>query len=200
MPQSASRVFLNVPFDKPYEPIFIGLVGALIHLGKYPTTVLELGGGAARRMDRLIAAIRGNLFSVHDLSRVELSGRGMSAVPRFNMPFELGLAVAVSLSDRRRPRHGFVLLESRPFRLQRSLSDMNGHDPFIHNGTQGGAIRSMVEAFSIAGPTDMGAARRLVRRLGRVADNLKRAHRADTVFSRTICNELIDAASRLRGQ
>ena len=135
MPQSASRVFLNVPFDKPYEPIFIGLVGALIHLGKYPTTVLELGGGA---------------------------------VPRFKMPFELGLAVAVSLSDRRRPRHGFVLLESRLFRLQRSLSDMNGHDPFIQNGTQGSAIRSMV------------AARRPVRRLGRVADNPKRAHRADS--------------------
>jgi len=200
MPQSASRVFLNVPFDKPYEPIFIGLVGALIHLGKYPTTVLELGGGAAPRMDRLIAAIRGNPFSVHDLSRVEPSGRGAGAVPRFNMPFELGLAVAVSLSDRRRPRHGFVLLESRRFRLQRSLSDMNGYDPLIHNDTQGGAIRAMFEAFSVAGPADMGPARRLVRRLGQVANRLKREHRADTVFSRTMCNELIDMAARLRGQ
>jgi hypothetical protein len=200
MPQSTNRVFLNVPFDKPYEPIFIGLVGALVHLGKRPTTVLELAGGAAPRLDRLIAAIRENPFSVHDLSRVEPSGRGPSAVPRFNMPFELGLAVAVSLTERQRPRHGFVLLESRPFRIQRSLSDMNGHDPFIHNGTQGGAIRSMVEAFSIAGPTDIGAARRLVRRLGHVADNLKRTHRADTLFSRTMCNELIDAATRLRDQ
>jgi hypothetical protein len=200
MRQSATRVFLNVPFDKPYEPIFIGLVGALIHLGKYPTTVLELGGGTAPRIDRLIAAIRANPFSVHDLSRVQPSGRGTSAVPRFNMPFELGLAVAVSLSERRNAKHGFVLLESKPFRLQQSLSDMNGHDPFIHNGTQRGAIRTMVEAFAVAGPTDIGAARRLVRRLGRVADNLKRAHRANTVFSRTVCNELFDAASRLRGQ
>src|SRR5258706_7925846 len=116
MPQSASRVFLNVPLDKPYEPIFIGLVGALIHLGKYPTTVLELGGRSAPRLDRLIEAIRGNPFSVHDLSRVEPSRRGAGAIPRFNMPFELGLAVAVSLSHRGRPRHGFVLLESRRFR------------------------------------------------------------------------------------
>lgn len=200
MPQSASRVFLNVPFDEPYEPIFIGLVGALIHLGKYPTTVLELGGGAAPRMDRLIAAIRGNPFSVHDLSRVEPFGRGVGAVARFNMPFELGLAVAVSLTDRRRPRHGFVLLESRRFRLQRSLSDMNGYDPLIHNGTQRGAIRAMFEAFSVAGPADMGPAHRLVRRLGHVANRLKREHRADTVFSRTMCNELTDMAARLRGQ
>jgi hypothetical protein len=92
--RDGSNVFLNIPFDKVYEPIFIGLVGALVHLGKRPTTVLELGGGAAPRMNRLINAIRGNTFSVHDLSRVEVSGRGAGAVPRFNMPFETGLAVA----------------------------------------------------------------------------------------------------------
>jgi hypothetical protein len=200
MPPRASGVFLNVPFDRPYEPIFIGLVGALVHLGKRPTTVLELGGGAALRIDRLISAIRENPFSVHDLSRVRLSPRAAGGVPRFNMPFELGLAVAVSRSDRRRPRHGFVLLESRPFRLQHSLSDMNGYDPLIHNDTQGGGIRLMFEAFSAAGSADLGPARRLVRRLREVAIQLKRDHRAETVFSRTICNELIDAASRLRGR
>jgi len=59
------------------------------------------------------------------------------------MPFELGLAVALSLSESRRQRHGFVLLESKRFRLQRSLSDMNGYDPLIHHGTQGGAIHSI---------------------------------------------------------
>ena len=198
MAGDTTRVFLNVPFDKDYEPIFLGLLGALVHLGKHPTTVLELGGGAAPRMDRLIEAIRGNAFSVHDLSRVEPSGRGASAVPRFNMPFELGLAVAVSLSAHRRPKHGFVLLESRRFRLQRSLSDMNGYDPLIHNGTQGGAIRAMFEAFSTAGPADFGAARRLVRRLSEVAVGLKRAHGAKTVFSRTMCNELTEMATRLR--
>jgi len=106
MPRDKRDVFLNVPFDAAYEPIFIGLVGALVHLGRRPTTVLELGGGASPRMDRLIGAIRGNPFSVHDLSRVEPSGRGAGAVPRFNLPFELGLAVAVSRFESRRARHG----------------------------------------------------------------------------------------------
>ena len=198
MPPSGSRVFLNVPFDKAYEPVFIGLVGALVHLGKRPTTVFDLGGGLAPLIDRLISAIQDNAFSVHDLTRVELSGTGAAAVPRFNMPFELGLAVAVSLIDRRQPRHSFVLLESSRFRLQRSLSDMNGYDPFIHNGTQGGAVRAMFEAFSEAGSSDMGAARRLVKRLRQVAERLKRRHRARSMFNRTICSELIDAATRLR--
>ena len=198
--RSAGTVFLNVHFDKPYEPIFIGLLGALVSLGKRPTTVLELGGGAAPRLDRLIDAIRGNPFSVHDLSRIELSGRGVGAVPRFNMPFELGLAVAVSLSERRRPRHGFVLLETKPFRLQRSLSDMNGYDPLIHKGTQGGAVRTMFEAFAGRGAADITAARRLVRRLDQVADRLRRSHGASTIFSRAICDELTATATRLRGQ
>jgi cellobiose-specific phosphotransferase system component IIA len=77
---------------------------------------------------------------------------------------------------------------------------MNGYDPLIHNGTQGGAIRSMFEAFSAAEASDIGAARRLVRRLGQLANGLKRAHRAQTVFSRTMCNELIGMATRLRDQ
>jgi predicted ABC-type ATPase len=77
---------------------------------------------------------------------------------------------------------------------------MNGYDPLIHNDTQGGGIRLMFEAFSAAGSADLGPARRLVRRLREVAIQLKRDHRAETVFSRTICNELIDAASRLRGR
>jgi hypothetical protein len=59
-------VFLNVPFDEPYEPIFIGLLGALVSLGKRPTTVLELGGGATPRMDRLIDDLRSS-----DLRRID---------------------------------------------------------------------------------------------------------------------------------
>ena len=81
-----------------------------------------------------------------------------------------------SVPDEGRPRHGFVLLESRLFRLQRSLSDTNGYDPLIHRGSQGGVIRAMFEAFSTAGPADIGAARRLVRRLSQVADGFKRVY------------------------
>ena len=77
---------------------------------------------------------------------------------------------------------------------------MNGYDPFIHNGTQGGAIRSMFEAFSDAGPADLGAARRLVGKLVHVAERLKRKDRIRTVFSRTICAELIEVATRLGDQ
>lgn len=168
------RVFLNIPFDAAYEPIAVGLVAALVHLGIQPTTVLELGGGAAPRLDRLLEQIRGSDFSVHDLSRVQVSGRGRGAVPRFNMPFELGLAVAVARLDRDRSAHTCALLEARPYRLQRSLSDMNGFDPIIHNGTRAGAVRSMFEIFAVTSPADLRSALRLAAGLARAAKRLKR--------------------------
>jgi hypothetical protein len=194
------RVFLNIPFDSAYEPIFIGLFAALVHLGKRPVTVLQLGGGVAPRLDRLLEQIRSSAFSVHDLSRVQLSGRGCGAVPRFNMPFELGLAVAVARLDRIQSAHTCALLEARPFRLQRSLSDMNGFDPIIHNGTRAGAVRSMFEIFAVTSPADLRSALRLAARLARASKQLKRDHRTRTLFTRVVFNELFMAAALLRGR
>ena len=48
------------------------------------------------------------------------------------MPFELGMAVALARGNNSRR---FVLLETKRYRLQRTLSDLNGFDPGIHEGT-----------------------------------------------------------------
>jgi hypothetical protein len=48
------------------------------------------------------------------------------------MPFELG--IAVEIAQRRRPPHQWFVFEARRYRLQRSLSDLNGTDPHIHDG------------------------------------------------------------------
>ena len=64
-------------------------------------------------------------YSFHDLSRVQLT----SGAPRFNMPFEVGLAVATA---RWRPAHQWFLFEAKRFRVQRTLSDLSGTDAYIH--------------------------------------------------------------------
>jgi hypothetical protein len=48
------------------------------------------------------------------------------------MPFELGIAVEQS----RRPgtTHQWVVFEEQPHRLSRTLSDLDGTDPYIHLG------------------------------------------------------------------
>jgi len=47
------------------------------------------------------------------------------------MPFELGLSVAYEKSSKKR-KHEWFVCESMNFRLAKSLSDLNGTDPYIH--------------------------------------------------------------------
>ncbi len=62
------------------------------------------------------------------------------------MPFELGLAVAHALNQR--GRHAWFVFEARPHRLSKSLSDLAGTDPHIHDGKALGVLRSLANALS----------------------------------------------------
>jgi len=85
-------------------------------------------------LDRIIRLLRSCRYSFHDLSRVSLD-RHPPATPRFNMPFELGLAVTPSRST----RHEWFVFEEQRHRLMKSLSDLNGTDPHIHDGKPEGS-------------------------------------------------------------
>jgi hypothetical protein len=63
------------------------------------------------------------------------------------MPFELGLAVAT----RSTARHDWWILETRQYRLQRSLSDLAGFDPQIHNGRPLRMLQIIDDMFSRPG-------------------------------------------------
>jgi len=89
---SARSVFLNCPFDSKYENLYLALIAGAAALGLKPRCVLEIPTTAAR-LTRLVDLISQCDYSIHDLSRVQLSGPAPRC-PRFNMPFELGLAVA----------------------------------------------------------------------------------------------------------
>jgi hypothetical protein len=95
----------------------LAAIAGLCGLGLRPRGVVEITG-PQRRLERIRKLLGRCRLSVHDLSRVELSG----GAPRFNMPFELGLAVEMS----RHQKHDWFVLEAKPYRLQRSLSDLNG--------------------------------------------------------------------------
>lgn len=107
--------------------------------------------------------------SIHDLSRITLSGP--QGVPRFNMPFELGVAYALA----QKASHDFFVLEEKPFRLQASLSDLNGHDPHIHDSTPSGALRCVLDCFGTpSGVPSMPALESLARQLSKLALKLQR--------------------------
>lgn len=144
MPKQRSRakVFLNLPYDPKFENLFLSYICVVQAFGMEPKVTLEIPGGA-RRLDRIFGLIRSCEYSVHDLSRVQLD-RAKPRTPRFNMPFELGLAVALEMMGS--GRQIWFVMEAVSYRLTKSLSDLNGTDPYIHGGTVEGVFREMGNA------------------------------------------------------
>jgi len=142
-----TRVFLNLPYDKKSEKLFLAYICGIQALGMGPRVTLEIPGGT-RRLDRILALMQSCQFSIHDLSRVELD-RKRPRTPRFNMPFELGLAVAWERMQKE--KHAWFVMESVNYRLAKSLSDLNGTDPHIHEGKISGVFRELGNVFERPG-------------------------------------------------
>jgi hypothetical protein len=134
--------FLNIPYDSAFQGLYLAYIAGITAFGLAPRATLEIPGGA-RRLDRIFDLIKSCRYSIHDLSRVELDVR-RPITPRFNMPFELGLAVAW---DKLNPgRHVWFVLEAKSRRLQKSLSDLGGTDVYIHGGKPQGVFRELCNA------------------------------------------------------
>jgi hypothetical protein len=144
---SAARqksVFLNLPYDARFRSLFLAYVAGTRAFGLIPRATLEIPG-SARRLDRILAHMESCQYSIHDMSRVQLDRRP-PPTPRFNMPFELGLAVGYH-TRRANKEHTWFVFETKPWRLQKSLSDLNGTDVYTHGGTSAGVFRELLSAF-----------------------------------------------------
>lgn len=190
-PQRHQGVFLNVPFDRGYEPKFLALVTAIVCLGRRPYTTLEIPETGDGRLERLFQQIDRCAVSLHDMSRVGLPAR-------FNMPFELGLACAVARYSTKRPRHWFVTLEAKEHRLDRTLSDMKGRDSHIHGGKPRLVINRVLDVLGTRStdPTP-GQIYAVWRRLLVAARRLKKESGESTLFNRTMYRAVVQAAVRL---
>jgi hypothetical protein len=140
---SLESVFLNIPYDPKFENLFLAYIAAVSAFGFIPRATLEIPS-SQRRLERILALIEECQYSVHDLSRVQLD-RTRPSTPRFNMPFELGLAIGMERSTR--INHIWVVCESEAHRIQKSLSDLNGTDIYVHDGTIRGVFREFGSIF-----------------------------------------------------
>jgi len=137
-----SRAFLNVPYDNDFVDLYLAYIAGIASFGLVPTATLEVPGGL-RRLDRIQRLVRSCRYSFHDLSRVEIDPR-RPATPRFNMPFELGLAV---MWESIRPgKHTWFLFESKAHRLEKSLSDIKGSDVYSHGGKPANLFHELCNA------------------------------------------------------
>ena len=142
--RSAERhsVFLNIPYDSAFENLYLAYIASLSAFGLVPRATLEIPT-SQRRLDRILKLIQQCAFSIHDLSRVQLDAKA-PRVPRFNMPFELGLAVAQNAGNR---RETWYVCETVQYRTSKSLSDLNGTDVRIHGGTVRGVFGALADIF-----------------------------------------------------
>ena len=93
----------------------------------------------ALRFDKLRRLIADSDHGIHDLSRIENSDAGL---PRFNMPFELGLYLGANrFGGPVQRKKTALIMVTEPFRLPVFLSDLSGNDPQAHYGRVDDVIR-----------------------------------------------------------
>jgi hypothetical protein len=154
-------VFVNCPFDDDFLPLLHAMVFAIHDCGFIARLAVEDTGASEMRIDKIVRIIRESCYSIHDISRVEVSAS--SNLPRFNMPFEAGLAmgsIRFGQADPRKPSRDFLLLDAVPFRDKQTLSDLAGQDPKIHGNDAEkmvSAVRSFLRAKSPPGSRTRGA-------------------------------------------
>lgn len=132
-PDPAKSVFLNCPFDPAFEPLLQALIFAIICCDFHPRSALKSGTVAEPRLDRITRAIFTSRYSIHDLSRCR--GEGDERLARFNMPLELGIALACRYFTRdQADQHDWTLLVPTGHVYVKVVSDLAGFDPLKYDG------------------------------------------------------------------
>jgi hypothetical protein len=198
-PNRLRHVFLNIPFDAKFERLYLALIAGLAGLGLIPRSVLQLPA-RERRLNRIVSSLVACRASIHDLSRIERDPKPPK-VPRFNMPFEAGLAYAISILAQGRkgsPRHDVFIFEAVEHRLTKSCSDLDGTDPGIHRNTVVGVLQSVTKAFQRPGAAvSVDDLLRIYRVLSRVAKDLKRSEHTNSLYSGVLFTKLAYAAQKI---
>jgi hypothetical protein len=140
---AAKSVFINCPFDPAFEPLFQAIIFAVVACDFMPRSALESGTVAEPRMDRITRALFSSQYSIHDLSRCR--GEGDEQLARFNMPLELGIAMARRYLTRDTPQqHDWLLLVPEGHVYVKVISDLAGFDPMKYDGTVPNIVQRVV--------------------------------------------------------
>jgi len=129
------QVFINCPFDGQYVNMFRACVFAILDAGFIPRCSKEVDDATQFRLAAIVDMIRDCRYGVHDLSRIELDAH--SHLPRFNMPFELGVFYSAKhFGGAQQKRKQCLVLEKQKYRYQKFISDIAGIDVTAHQNSE----------------------------------------------------------------
>jgi hypothetical protein len=121
------NVFLNCPFDGSYSRMFEAIAFAVFDCGFLLRCALETEDAGQVRMEKIFQIIGECRFGINDLSRTSLDPA--TGLPRFNMPFELGIFLgARRYGQGRQKEKSCLVLDSEKYRYRAFLSDISGQD------------------------------------------------------------------------
>lgn len=135
------NVFINCPFDNDYKKLLRPLLFTVVYIGLEPK-ISETVDSGEQRVNSIQTLIKDSKYSIHDLSRIELNKP--KELPRFNMPFELGLDIGCKkfgsgeLTEKR-----CLILEKEQYRYQKVLSDISGNDIEAHKNDAETLVRKI---------------------------------------------------------
>jgi len=118
------NVFINCPFDEDYRPLLNAMLYTIVYLG-YNPRISETTNSAGNRLEDIKKLIIKSIFSIHDISRCRITK--IKELPRFNMPFELGLDIGcISFGSKKGKK--ILILEKEQYYYRKVLSDISGQD------------------------------------------------------------------------
>ncbi len=153
-------VFINCPFDEDYLPLLRVLIFTVIQCGFRPRVATERSDSGEVRIKKIVSIIGESQYSIHDISRIEPLKEG--ALPRFNMPFELGVDIGsrehgpANLKTKR-----CLILERERFRYQTVLSDIAGNDIKSHQNDPIALVKAIRSWFAENGVFDLPSHNRI---------------------------------------
>lgn len=140
------NVFVNCPFDKDYNPLQRALIFTILFLDFEPKLSKTLSSSDIRitKIKELIASCK---YGIHDLSRSKSMSEG--ELPRFNMPFELGLEMgSIEYGNKKLKSKRILILETNQNHYDQVISDISGQDISSHNDEPKILIKKVRDWFS----------------------------------------------------
>ncbi len=135
-------VFVNCPFDSDYQPLFRAVIFTLVDCGYTPRCALESSDSSAVRIDKIFSLIEACRLAIHDISRNGLDPQ--TALPRFNMPLELGIFLgARRFGSRRHKSKNCLIFERTANEYDVYCSDISGQDIRAHENKIGIIVRDV---------------------------------------------------------
>jgi hypothetical protein len=128
----AQSVFINCPFDNEYTPLFQTIIFTLLIFDFTPRSAFEEDDGGVR-FEKIVRIISECQYGIHDISRTILDPE--TSLPRFNMPFELGLDLGCKYLTPTNSKHkqkNILILDKEKHRFRIYLSDISGQDVKAH--------------------------------------------------------------------